>query len=206
MKYLWRAFVLFMATAVMLHFTVFHPPFDKAALRKKFCDENFVIRDTVMHYDLHADSLVLTFAEKVQYSNWRIELWLRDTTGRSEEVSVGYFRKQRVKNNQLVLKGFHLPHDHLPDVVPAIYGFPEFPHHLPVFAVPSGTSGIHFRNKGKKNELSAHYFGKKTHFVRFHMDVLPTLSKDEKNFCLELMKEVLGVSEEECNFSYYTIG
>lgn len=191
MKYLWSAFVLTMVTAVVLHFTVFHPPFDKTALRKKFCDENFVIRDTVMHYELHADSLVLTFAKKVQYSNWRIELWFSDTTGRSEEIYVGYLRKQRVKNNQLVFKGFHLPQDRTHDFVPVIYGFPEFPDHLPVFSVPVAGTGIHFRNRGKKNTLSAHYFGKKTHFVRFHMDLLPTLSEDEKNFCRELMKEVL---------------
>ncbi len=172
----------------------------KKELKEKFCNANYVIPDTVIHYELYSDSLVLKFEPIAHYNAWNVSMVLRedyeDIQSNNNNVDLGYEVVRKVTNNEIVITGFHISPDSTDIYRPEFMGWPIFDNKI--FVIPKGATRLLYRKIGSANNITP--FWTKQHNVSFDLNFLYSLSnRKEYDYCFELFLKESGMNPEQIN-------
>lgn len=125
--------ILFIAAlAIGLSFLACDPKAEKIKAYKSLIS-TAVFEDTVITYSLHSDSLVLEFAKPPRIKHWYGEVLLIKSDS-YEELVVPFPEKTKenmgkviLKDQRLVLSGFHIPSDSLERYLICFHAVPRIP-------------------------------------------------------------------------------
>ncbi|HLP56775.1 MAG TPA: hypothetical protein VK151_17180 [Fluviicola sp.] len=155
---------------------------EKKQALKNLVEDNFVVKDTLIHYTLDTNRLVLEFATKTDYRYWISEAGLY-TPDDGHEIYLGASDKQEVIDNKMVFTGFSLSEADLKNYKPWFFGFPYLENEL-VISEPFGNIRIMYRRrKNTENILVPDDFSRKMRYVKFNLDVFDTLSPELAAYC-----------------------
>ena len=164
---------------------------EKTKLKKSFVTDPYFMPDTVIHYKLFTDSLLLTFHPKAHYKQWTLQVILR-TDDRSAGMDLGDKTKVRVSGNSIVWKGFHISPDSVNLYYPELFGFPIMKDNYLVLRKNMDNGRMFFKDPDKDGILKPWGPGKRQNYIGFRMAILPKLKKKEYNYCWELLEKYLG--------------
>lgn len=177
----------------------------KLDLKSRFYNPNYVMPDTIIHYELYTDSLVLSFQPKANYKYWYTQMILReDYFGAQSEmnnIDLGAYDKHEVKENKIVFRDFHISPDSIDKYVPDFFAFPHIDDGTLVMRNPVENNRIFFWKQGDDKILTPWGPSKKQNYVCFNLNILSELNKEEYDYCFEVLFEETGIQFDELKSS-----
>lgn len=158
----------------------------KAELRAQFYNPNYIVKDTLIHYQVYSDSLVFEFKPKAHYEYWSTQTWLKHHGVNS--IDLGVNDMHPVINNKLIFTGFHIPPDSIQYYKAESFSFPHLGDSLLVLKRPHSNIRLNLWDLYDENTLQPINPKYGNNYVSFNLQLFRILNEKDIKYCLQIMR------------------